>query len=67
MHCLASATPPNVPLPADAGGAYSYDWVGNMKAAAPSIRGPTTPIAHGLAGMHSYSYDDNGAVTTVNA
>ncbi len=67
MNRLASATPPSVPLPADAGGTYSYDWVGNMKAAASS-----NPWQYNAAdqltvwpGMHSYSYDDNGALTAV--
>ncbi len=67
MNRLASATPPAVPLPAQAGGAYSYDWVGNLKAAAPS-----NPWSYNAAdqltlwpGMHSYEYDDNGALTAV--
>ncbi len=70
MNRLASAAPPDdapLPLPAQAGGTYSYDWVGNMKAAASS-----NPWQYNAAdqltvwpGMHSYEYDDNGALTTV--
>ena len=67
MNRLATSVPPNVPLPAQAGGTYSYDWVGNMKAAASS-----NPWQYNAAdqltlwpGMHSYEYDDNGALTAV--
>ena len=71
MNRLASAAPPEegplLPLPAQAGGTYSYDWVGNMKAAASS-----NPWQYNAAdqltlwpGMHSYEYDDNGALTAV--
>ncbi len=67
----ASAAPPEegplLPLPAQAGGTYSYDWVGNMKAAASS-----NPWQYNAAdqltlwpGMHSYEYDPNGALTSV--
>ena len=71
MNRLASAAPPEegplLPLPAQVGGTYSYDWVGNMQAAATS-----NPWQYNAAdqltvwpGMHSYEYNENGALTAV--